>query len=480
MQQDTERGLGSPPLTLVVDRDLSLRALVREAFEQLSMATLGTPAGEEALEHLRDREVEVLVVGDGGPGISAADLAGHALRLEPVPLVILLVDEPKLAGARGQLEEGVFDIVETPVARPRLELLAARTRKQLDLHRELRTLRRQLQSREGFHHIVGRSRAMERVRRDVDRLGQGAACVWIHGESGTGKKLVARSLHDASTRSDQPFVVAQCAGLEGARDPWSQSFVEVGGVEPGLFERAAGGTLFLDGITELPHTAQESLVSALKQDHRPDLRLLVSASAGLQQSVASGVVLDELRAALAASELPLPTLAEHPEDLALLTRHFIATISEINHLPPMRLGPDALELLERHHWPGNVRELRNAVEHAVILSSDGVIRARDLPDHLRDAPAGLGASNLGAGISKRSFREAKHDVVGAFEEAYLSDLLRRHDGNVTSASLQAGMLRSALQRLLRKHDLKSADYRRSSGSGRRRAADDSARATEDA
>jgi DNA-binding NtrC family response regulator len=153
--------------------------------------------------------------------------------------------------------------------------------------------------------------------------------------------------------------------------------------------------------------------------------------------------------------VPLPPLRERREDIALLCRHFLTAICEINQLPAMRLSSEALGVMERYRWPANVRELRQAVEHAAILAPEGEIRADDLPERVREAAAKDGPLPSAAG----RFRSAKRKVVDAFESGYLSNLMERHAGNVTLAAQQAGMLRSALQRLLRKHGLKSADYR---------------------
>ncbi len=143
------------------------------------------------------------------------------------------------------------------------------------------------------------------------------------------------------------------------------------------------------------------------------------------------------------------------EDVALLARHFVDEIRSINDLPPIQIAPETIEALTRYAWPGNVRELRHAMEQAVILAQDGTIRPRDLPRTVRAAADA--ASNDESAAAR--FRDAKRVVVEAFEKRYLEDLLARHRGNVTAAANHAGMLRSALQRLLRKYELHSSDYR---------------------
>jgi len=161
---------------------------------------------------------------------------------------------------------------------------------------------------------------------------------------------------------------------------------------------------------------------------------------------------------LARETLSLSPLRERTEDIPLLAQHFLRAICTINRLPLMRLEADALALLERHRWPENVQGLRNALEQAAILAADGKVRARDLPDEVRDATPFHPATSGGASAIRR-FRDAKREVVEGFERCYLRELMERHGGNVTAASQQAGMLRSALQRLLRKYTLKSAEFR---------------------
>ena len=175
-------------------------------------------------------------------------------------------------------------------------------------------------------------------------------------------------------------------------------------------------------------------------------------------AVHDGLLREDLHGRLAITVIHLPALRERREDVALLSRQFLETICEINNLPTVHLSPEALQMLEAYAWPGNVRELRNAMEQAVILATDRTIRPRDLPQVIRNVQ--VATTPESEDLSGRPFRVAKREVVDAFERSYLSELLMRHGGNVTAAAQQAGMLRSALQRLLRKHELRSADFRR--------------------
>jgi DNA-binding NtrC family response regulator len=236
-----------------------------------------------------------------------------------------------------------------------------------------------------------------------------------------------------------------------------------------VVRQAGGGTIYLDRVTSLDVTQQEQLLAAIRGWPRVDAgrstgqasvpRLLAGSPEDPVASSEEGRLLEPLVELLTGATIRMPALRERSEDIGLLARHFVSAIREINQLPPIAVSADALRLLERYRWPANVRALRNAVEHAVILATEGNIRPQDLPDKVReDQSAAPPAARYSA---SHRFRDAKRAVVDSFEHSYLPDLLERHGGNVTSASQHAGMLRSALQRLLRKHGLKSAEFRTS-------------------
>jgi DNA-binding NtrC family response regulator len=294
-------------------------------------------------------------------------------------------------------------------------------------------------------HILGRSQASEALRRRVSELAASRVPVLFSGEAGSGRRHAARCLHELSNESG--------------------SFVAIAPGDPSALEAAlrdGRGTVFIASIESLPWSSQEDLAAALAS---AATRPRVAASIGIEphRAAEDGRLSRALVAAFSGSIVPVPPLRERRADIAPLVRSFVEELRSLNRLPALSVAPDAMEALERCAWPGNVRQLRLALESAVILASDGIVRTKDLPEHVV-ADAGISPSGVRA---DRRFREAKRVVVEAFERAYLEDLLRRHGGNVTGAAERSGMLRSALQRLLRKHDLHSADFRRSEASGPR-------------
>lgn len=283
--------------------------------------------------------------------------------------------------------------------------------------------------------ILGRSDASAALRRGVEQAGRAGGPVLFWGESGSGRTYAARCVHEASS-TDEPLAVVR-PGDEPPR-PAALSELE--------------GTLVLQEIDRLNWADQEALASAIP---RARVRVVATTSLDPRAAAEEGRISRALVAAFGDAVVRVPALRERAADVPAFVRSFIDEVCRLNGLAPIALDAEAGADLSEFAWPGNVPQLRSAVESAVILSEGGAVRARDLPEYVRrgGSPA---AEQVGA---DRKFRDAKRTVVEAFERAYLEDLLKRHRGNVTGAAEQSGMLRSALQRLLRKHELHSADFR---------------------
>ncbi|HEX6852525.1 MAG TPA: sigma 54-interacting transcriptional regulator [Candidatus Polarisedimenticolaceae bacterium] len=303
----------------------------------------------------------------------------------------------------------------------------------------------------GFSGLVGRSEGMERVRERVARLSASDDPVLLVGEPGTGKELAARLLHQRSSRHAAPFVVADArVSAPGAFE--EELFRKNGG----LVDLAADGTLFVEEILDLPAATLDRLLRDYAAG-RLQTRIVGATSRDPRRAADEGRVSRDVVSWFGTSVVHLPPLRERLEDVPLIAQGFLDALRAINDLTAMRFDPEAAEALSRWRWPGNVRELRRVVEHAALLAPDGWIR----PEHLPEAVRQTGGGDPGPGdvVADRPFRDAKRRVVEAFERAYLADLMRRHGGNVTAAAAYSGMLRSALQRLLRKYALKSVEFR---------------------
>lgn len=435
------------PIVLVVDPDPAVRASIRGAVARRGCSTRESAEAGEAAQSLADPFVEVMLV-----HVPAAEGAlPNPLResaADPYgPIVVALTDDGR--PALDLIRAGCFDVLHKPPTQAALDSLLERALRQLAFIREGRRFREELRSRTELRAIVGRSAAIDELRGQLRRLAADARPVFLSGETGTGKEFVARALNELAHGANAPFVTFACAGADPAEWEARRRAAAAGGT----------GTLYLEELPELPAALQAGLAKLLREDRtaEPGFRVVGSSRRTPERGVEQGALSADLLRAFGGEILRLPPLRERWEDIAPLARHFVGTICEINRLAAIRLSAEAEHVLERYAWPANVQELRDAMEQAVILSRDGTIRPRELPERVRD----------GGGVARaaRSFRDAKREVVEGFERTYLRDLMAGHEGNVTAAAEQAGMLRSALQRLLRKYGLKSAEFRKREGAG---------------
>jgi PAS domain S-box-containing protein len=316
---------------------------------------------------------------------------------------------------------------------------------------EVRDLRRMLDEEATFENIVGESKPMQVVFRLIDDLAQVDSSVLVEGETGTGKELVARAIHNLSHRRDKPFLPVNCGGLSSELAS-SQFFGHRRGVftgavsdHAGLFEEADGGTLFLDEIGELPLTIQPALLRVL-EDHRVarlgearlrevDVRVIAATGRNLTSEIERNNFRSDLFYRIAVARVHLPALRERREDLPLLIRSFVGHARAKTGKPVLGVDTDAMRLLLSHSWPGNVRELRNAIEFAVIRARHSEIVPEDLPRELLQA--------------------GKLEPVGKSEPDLIRAALTQAGGNRRKAAELLGISRTTLYRRLSQHGIES-------------------------
>lgn len=446
-----------PARALVADRDEAVRRLVCGILQRQGIDTRQAATGGEALQCLESDVIHFVLADVELAADGSLPLIDYLIGLSPQPVLVCLDASRKGDAAADWMRRGAFDLLAKPPEESAVQRLSHRLLRHRDLLVDLAREREAVRGREGHTGLVGCSPAVERARQLIGQLAPTRLPVWFHGPEGSGKEFAARMLHADSLIGSEPFVVVHCSELTAA--DWAERWAGPGA--EGLLARSGVGTLYLDDVAALPPAVQETLAAgdgSASTTGLADYRICAGSRSDPRRAVAEGRVHDGLQRRLGLATVELPALRQRREDIPLLARHFATRIAEMNQLPPIRITREALEALSDYGWPGNVRELRHAIEHAVILARDGQVRAGDLPERIREAPPTR--RGTGRGWQSRQFREAKREVVEQFERDYLSALLERHGGNVTVAAQHAGMLRSALQRLLRKYDLRSSDYRR--------------------
>ena len=450
------RALGSAARVLVADDEPPVVRLLRRLVEREGYEVLEAYGPEEVLEQLENGPEVVLLDLRLGE-ISGAELLEEIRARSPDTEVVIVTGYASIDSAVQCMRAGAFDYLSKPFDDPHRVIQTLRRARE---HRALRVRNRELEGelerRSVLEAIVGQGPAMRRVLQVVLDLSGSESNVLIEAESGTGKELVARAIHETSPRGAGPFVPVDCGALpEGIVD--SELFGHERGAftgasrpSSGLFRAANGGTLFLDEVGELPLAVQAKLLRAIQErEVRPlgstrpvsvDVRLVAATNRNLEEDVGVG----RFRAALyyrrRVISIELPPLRERPEDIPALVAHFVERYGGTKGVAG--LEPAALETLLCHPWPGNVRELENRIEAAVALSHGPYLTLQDLAMGRQPADTPQGARPEGIPLSLRSY-----------ERACLEEVLRRADGSVRRAAEFLGVGRSTLYRKLREHGL---------------------------
>jgi DNA-binding NtrC family response regulator len=377
---------------------------------------------------------------------------------EPPFIVVSEADEPDEVFE--VLRLGAVDFI-TPPLRP-VDILP-RVWRALEQTPVGEALASSLKDKLGLDHLVGESPAFLSEVRKIPLVAQCDASVLISGETGTGKELCARAIHQLSPRCDQSFIPVNCGAIpvelvENELFGHERgAFTGASGSKPGLIEEADGGTLFLDEIDSLPMLAQVKLLRFLQEkEYRPlgstrtrhaNVRVVTATNINVEKAVREGKLRQDLYYRLDIIPLLLPPLRERREDIPVLAQHFLLTRAEQFRKPARRFSPDGLQKLLLHDWPGNVRELENVIERSVALSQGTVIRGKDIV--LSRQPEVDG---------QESFQEAKARVVTQFERTYIQSLLLACEGNITKAAQAAQKNRRAFWELLRKHQIDAQQF----------------------
>ncbi len=321
--------------------------------------------------------------------------------------------------------------------------------------------------RRNFGEVVGRSLRMRQIFGLLEKIAPSDATVLIGGETGTGKDVLARSIHSESGRRARPFIVVDCGAVVGTLieselfGHEKGSFTGATAARQGAFELADGGTLFLDEIGELPLDLQPKLLRVLEQrafrrvggntEHRVDIRVIAATKRNLRMEVERKKFREDLYFRLAVVPIELPSLRERLEDLPVLVERLLADLSKDEpKLPPLTIAKSALDALSEHDWPGNVRELRNALARGVYLAravGESEIRLGHVPVGIP-----LGGSDIVPAFDPGlSYRQTKTAFEELFERRYVSWLLERHEGNISAAARAADMDRKYLHKLAKRH-----------------------------
>jgi DNA-binding NtrC family response regulator len=409
---------------LVVDDDRDMRASLVDLLSDEGYTVEACQTGVDALAAMEKSSPDLLITDLVMNGMQGIELLRAAKQRDPGLAVVVITAFGTIESAVEAMRLGAFYYLTKPFKSADLLLLIERGLEEKHLRTEIQRLRREVESHYHFDRIIGKSGAMQQVFALIDRLTESHIDVLLTGESGTGKDLIARTLHYHSARKHGPFVPVNCAALPDSLLE-SELFGYVRGAftdahrdKKGLFVEAHGGTLFLDEVGELPLPLQAKLLREIEdKEVRPlgatkgekvDVRVMAATNRDLRRAVVERAFREDLFYRLNVVEIHIPPLRERPEDLPLLIQHFMEHSSHPSQA--QRLSATALRILLNYSWPGNVRELKNTMERALVLGRGEDITEADLPPHLlmnKGAPPSLQAAFL----SRHSLADLEREYI---------------------------------------------------------------------
>jgi DNA-binding NtrC family response regulator len=480
---DTQRDpLSIPPEVkasisiLVVDDDRTLREGCASVLQIDGFNVAFTGRGDEAVEMVKRRKYDIILVDLYMTPVSGMDVLKAALAAHKDTIVVVMTGNPSVTTSIEALRAGAWDYLPKPFSATHLQVLVGRASHAVMVARETRDLRFQLLKQNGNSDkltLLGVSPAFRKAVDLARKVAPTDASVMITGESGTGKELIAQFIHRHSRRASRKLVPVNCAALP---EPLLESemfghkkgaFTGADRDKPGLLEVANGGTFFLDELTEMSQPLQAKLLRVIQdgvvrrvgsenQDAVVDVRFISATNRDPQDAVKQSILREDLFYRLRVVPIGLPPLRKRLEDIPLLANHFLAYYWE-RHRQTGELAPKltegAVDFLRAKPWRGNVRELQNVIEHVAVLAEPNQpIEPSDIP--IYDEPTGEIASDgsMPTGILNDAYHPAKDRLIAHFEKEYLSRLVSRAGGNMSKAARLASIDRTTLYRLMEKHN----------------------------
>ena len=461
--------MGEVKQVLVADDEDNLRRVLKAQLQHDGYEVHSVADGAAVLEAMSEHHIDVLITDLRMPKLDGMKVLKAVSDRYPHVPVIMITAHGTVDTAVEALKLGAFDYVTKPFDRAELRRVvskAAKTRELSQAHVSGDP------SERGRYRIIGQSEPMRGVYEAIEKVADTPSTVLITGESGTGKELIARALHENSSRKDKPFVSVNCAAippdlLESELFGYERgAFTGAVGSKPGRFELAHSGTLFLDEIAEIPVSMQVKLLRALQEQQfervggiktiTVNVRLIAATNRDLKASIAEGGFREDLYYRLNVVHVHLPPLRDRPSDIPLLIDHFVQKFNAKLDRAVSGFEDYALQELMGYTWPGNIRELENVVERCMIFAEDGDVGAQHLPAEVRDAESATRSPGAGIGATpgETGLKEAVREATLKLEREFIARALEQTGGNVTHTARLLKISRKSLQNKMKELGLR--------------------------
>jgi nitrogen regulation protein NR(I) len=475
---------------LIADDEINIRRVLEAILRRDGYDVVTAANGNEALANM-GREIHTVITDLKMPGLDGMGLLRRLSSEYPDVPVVMITAHGSVENAVEAVKLGAFDYLEKPFDQEQISQIVAKAMRTHVLAR--RDARPEDPSSRGRFRLVGESPAIRQIYAVVEKVADTPSTVLITGESGTGKELVARALHDNSSRHSGPFIKINCAAIpktlmESELFGYEKgAFTGAVGSKPGRFELAHGGTLFLDEIGEIPTEMQVKLLRVLQESEfervggiktiKVDVRLLTATNRDLAAEITTGSFREDLYYRLNVVPIHLPALRERRQDIPLLVDHFIARFNERLKKQITGAEPEAIEKLVAHNWPGNIRELENVIERTILFCEGPEICVEDLPPEISGLPASSSSASLPevnvappvvvtaptasavppVGEEVGSLKEAVRAETERVERELIQRALDETGGNVTQAARKLQISRKSLQTKMKELGLRDRE-----------------------
>ncbi len=464
-------GIMQRRILIADDNELTRQQLQKllEADKKLKVDTVGD--GAQALEALTGQNYSLLVTDLKMPRLDGIQLIEEVQRRRLAVTVIVTTGHGSIDEAVHAMRLGAYDFITKPVDFHHLLLVVQRALRERSLQDEVVYLREQLQSRYSFQNIISKNPKMHAIFELISNLAHTTTTALIEGETGTGKELVARAIHQSSNVRAGPMVAVNCAALpENLLESElfgheKGAFTSAVGQRRGRFELADGGTIFLDEVGDVPAAMQAKLLRVLQERRfervggtesiQVDVRVIAATNRSLQQLVKDGKFREDLYYRLNVVKIDLPALRDRPEDIPLLASYFVQKYSKPGD-QAKQISPQAMEVLLHHRWPGNIRELENAIERACVTTMDGQLMPENLPPEVLTPTSPSSPYHVDL---DRPLTDLIREVCADIEQQYIRKALEKSHGNVGRCAKICGLSRRSISAKIAEYGINKACFK---------------------
>lgn len=459
-------------LLIVDDMPDMLRFLERVIRRELNVDVLTAGNGEEALSMVTGDTIGIALIDIRMPKMDGMELLRRIKKMNDSVIVLIMTAYGSIEDAVECLKLGAYDYITKPFDEERLLHTIKRAMEHHALIQKNRVLEKKIREKETSESFVGTSPAIRKLVETIQLVAKTDVTVLITGETGTGKDLSARMMHELSNRAGKPFVTVNCPAipeniLESELFGYRKgAFTGAAEDKEGLFHTARSGTILLDEIGDISPVLQAKLLRVLQEKeikplgdtrtHKVDVRVIASTNQNLKEKIASGQFREDLYYRLNVVSIQTPSLREIATDIPLIANHFLSYYCADLGIPQKRFSEDALKILVSREWSGNVRELQNEIRRAVIFSKGDTIGPEDFSCESLKA---ICPEDTVSVICNLEYKEARRSVLEKFNVQYITRLLKDSEGNVSMAAKKACIERQSLQHLMRKYGIHSGDFK---------------------